>query len=129
MKIDAAFLCDRVEEGLGGMINAIGINSLMRVRQLPHDLNLTLVCLTRVSKEEAGNHTIEFCFYDPSCEPIGEPIERDFHIPVPKRGLQDSISVSSFRLTVCIRKTGMHSLQIVIDNAPSLHGVTFAVLS
>ena len=26
MKIDAAFLCDRVEEGPGGMINAIGIN-------------------------------------------------------------------------------------------------------
>ena len=43
MKIDAAFLCHRVEARPGGMINAIGINSLIRVRQLPHDLNLTLV--------------------------------------------------------------------------------------
>ena len=128
MKIDAAFLCDRVEEGPGGMINAIGINSLMRVRQLPHDLNLTLVCLTRASKEEAGNYTIEFSFHDPSGESIAEPIERDFYIPVPKRGLQDSISVTYFPLTVPIRKTGMHTLAIVIDDA-RMHGLNFAVLS
>ena len=83
MKIDAAFLCDRVEAGPGGMINAIGINSLMRVRQLPQDLKVTLVCLTRACKKEAGNHTIEFSFHDQSGEPIAEPIERDFSIPVP----------------------------------------------
>ena len=128
MKIDAAFLCHRVEEHPRGMINAIGINSLIRVRQLPRDLNLTLVCLTRASKEEAGNHTIECLFDDPSGESTVELIKRDFDIPVPKRGLQDSISVTYFPLTFPIRKTGVHTLSIVID-AARIHGLNFAVLS